>query len=86
MSNIREITKKPEPDESLIEMLEEMLLDAKEGRLFSILGFYYNHLGENIDFMFVEPDDEIRMLGSLDLLKDNFKIQYHTDWGEDFDE
>lgn len=76
MGEIREIISKPEPDQSLIEMLEEMVEDAKAGRLLSIVGCYLDQSGENYDFMWIEPTEELKVLGCLEMLKENYKVEH----------
>jgi hypothetical protein len=82
---IVEITAKPPLDDSLVEMLETMVSEAKEGKLLSIVGVYLNQSGENFNFTSVEVDDELKLLGCLDILKDEFKVEHLTDW-EEYDE
>lgn len=78
--SIVEITAKPPIDESLIEMLEAMLKDAKEGNLVSLVGAYLDGSGENYNFTSVEPTDELKMLGAIDILKDAYKLEHLTEW------
>jgi len=85
MAELVELHKKTTPNESLIMMLEEMLADAKECRLLSIAGTYFDEEGQQIDFTYIEPLDELKMLGALELLKDYYKINEVMEYDEEYE-
>jgi hypothetical protein len=57
-------------------MLSEMLEEAKSGKLLSIAGCMFDAGGDNINFTSVEPEDELKMLGGLMILVDDYKFNH----------
>ena len=78
--NITQITKPAPVDAEMIEMLEEMVIEAKEGKLLSVAGVILDASGDNVNFTSVEPTDELKMLGALNILLDSYKLEHLTEY------
>lgn len=72
-----------EVDEDLVALLEDMVEDAKLGKIQSIVGVVLDEAGENIEFSSVEPVDELKMYGALHVLCNTYKDERLTEWETD---
>ena len=84
MDNITPLHKPAPIDVEMVAMLEQMVIEAKEGSLLSIVGVILDADGNNINFTSVEPTDELKMLGALEILRDEYKLEHLTEY--EFDE
>jgi len=66
----------PEPEESLILMLEDILKSAREGSLISFNGVGFLANGDRITAMGPAHDNVCEMIGALDVLKNNIMMEY----------
>ena len=87
MTDIKLVDAKIEPievDEDLVKLLEDMVTEAKEGKIKSIVGVVLDDEGVNLEFSSCEVDSELAMYGALHLLCGVFKDEHLTDY--EFDE
>ena len=77
MSNVIDINK---PDETLLELAENLLKHVKLGTIQEIAGVIITADGENINFSSVQTSSDVKMLGALYLLIDDYKTEHLTDY------
>lgn len=62
-----------EPDLTIVQELEERLLEAKEGKIQSLALVYLDEDGTNLSFYACEDDDTLKLYGAFVLACDQFK-------------
>ena len=77
MSNVIDINK---PDETLLELAENLSKHVKLGTIQDIAGVIITADGENINFSSVQTSSDVKMLGALHLLIDDYKTEHLTDY------
>lgn len=70
-----------EIDETLVLLLETMVLEARDGRIKNIVGVILKD-GSAVPFSNVLINDELKMLGALDILKDFYKTEHLDQYSE----
>jgi hypothetical protein len=83
MTDIKLVDARIEPleiDETLVELLESMLQEVKEGKIKSIAGTVLDDDGVNLEFSSCEIGSELAMLGALHVLPEVFKDEHLTQY------
>lgn len=71
-------------DASLVALFEELLINAREGKITSVIGvFMDDHIP--IPFTCVDLGDELNMLGAIEVLKDAYKLEHLSDVYEEME-
>ena len=83
MTDIKLVGARIEPleiDDSLVELLESMIKEVKEGKIKSIAGTVLDEEGVNLEFSSCEIGSELAMLGALHILTEVFKDEHLTQY------